>query len=156
MGIFASGGTDRASRSEDRRMDLCVLACAAAGILAAAITLGPAWAAGFAFGALLSWLNLWLLRSGVDAMGRSARTGQIRRSRRALWPRWALGVALAGAGLYGIFVLHWAPWRAVLAGLFTAFAGVFLFAIAELLQPVTLPSPAAHPAPPDGADPETD
>lgn len=156
MGIFASSAADPLSRSEDRRMDLCVLACGVAGLAAVGIAYGPAWAAGFAFGAGLSWVNLWLLRGGVDALGRSARKGQTRRGRRAVWWRWALGLLLAGSGLYAIFVLRWAPWQAVLAGLFTAFAGVFLFAILELLRPVTLAAAPPGAAQPDNPAPETD
>ena len=137
-------------------MDRWVLACSLAGTAAAALAYGSAWAQGFALGAALSWMNLRLIRAGVDALGRAARAGSASRGRRAGRWRWWLGLALAASGLYGIFVVHWLPWRAVLAGLFAMFAGVFLFAIAELLRPATAPSTGLSPAPRAGADPETD
>ncbi|MGH9534324.1 MAG: ATP synthase subunit I [Terriglobales bacterium] len=137
-------------------MDLWVLGCSLAGMVGAGVGFGPAWGLGFGFGAVLGWLNLRLVRSGADALGRSARAGAPRHGRSAGMLRWALGLVVGAGGLYGIFVLHLAPWRAVVAGLFAAFAGVFLFAIAELLRPARLPIPNARPAPLTGAAPETE
>lgn len=134
-------------------MDWWVLGCSLAGAIGTAIAVSPAWGAGFAFGAFLSWLNLRLIRSGADALGRAARNQKIRRARWAGRGRFWLGLAVAAAGLYAIFVLRWVPWQAVLAGLFAAFAGVFLFAIGELFRPVILP-PEGSSEPAEGADSE--
>lgn len=85
-------------------------------------------AAGFAAGALLSFLNFRWIKEMVDALVRAGRE----RISRWTYAKIFLRYALLGGTLYVIFARSILPWQAVLAGLFVVIAAVLLELITEL------------------------
>jgi hypothetical protein len=93
------------------------------GLLAA---MGWAWGAGFALGALASWVNFRWLKQIVDALGGGARP----RGRLAIWM--GLRYLLLCSGAYVIVRYSDISLPAALAGLFVAVAAVIIEILFQL------------------------
>jgi hypothetical protein len=108
------------------RIARAAIAIAGGGAIAVTVWKGWAWGAGFAIGAVASWLNFRLLKQIVDALGRT------RPVRKRLVAMAGLRYALLGGGAY--VILHYSPVSvtAVLLGLFVAVAAVIVEICFEL------------------------
>ena len=97
------------------------------GILVAVIWHGWTWAAGFALGSGVSWLNFRFMKQVVDSLGQNRPT----RKRVAILA--GLRYALLGGGAYAI--LHYSPvsMTATLIGLFVSVAAVIVEICFELV-----------------------
>ncbi len=119
--------------SDDRFFDRAIariargiLALAVAGTVAAFAFGGWKWAAGFAAGAAVSWLNYRWLKQIVDALG-----GKRPIKRTAILA--GLRYLLLAAGAYVILKSSTVSLPAALLGLFTAVAAVLVEILFELL-----------------------
>ena len=109
------------------RITKVTLALAAGGLVAAAAWGGSRWAAGFALGAAVSWLNFRWLKQVVDALGQSRPT----RKRVAILA--GLRYALLGGGAYAILRFSSVSMTAALLGLFVSVAAVVVEICFELV-----------------------
>jgi ATP synthase I chain len=109
------------------RIAKVTLALAAGGLIAAAGWGGWSWAAGFALGAAVSWLNFRWLKQVVDALGQSRPT----RKRVAILA--GLRYALLGGGAYVILRFSSVSMTAALVGLFVSVAAVVIEICFELV-----------------------
>jgi hypothetical protein len=109
------------------RIGKTAFAIAAGGLIGLTAWKGWAWGAGFAIGALASWLNFRLLKRIVDALGRSQPV------RKSLVAGAAFRYALLGSG--GYVILHFSSINltATLIGLFVAVAAVIVEICFELV-----------------------
>ncbi len=108
-----------------RRAGRLMLALSAAGTAAAFAWRGWTWGAGFAVGAIASWLNFRWLKGVADSFGG-------KRPRAYVMVFGALRYLLLVAGAY--VILRYSPisLSAALAGLFVAVAAVIVEAVFEL------------------------
>ncbi len=108
------------------RIAKVAFAIAAGGVIGVTVWKGWTWGAGFAIGAVASWLNFRLLKQIVDALGRT------RPVRKRLVMMAGLRYALLGGGAY--VILHYSPVSvtAALLGLFVAVAAVIVEICFEL------------------------
>lgn len=109
------------------RITKVTLALAAGGLIAALAWGGWSWAAGFALGAAVSWLNFRWLKQVVDALGQSRPT----RKRVAILA--GLRYALLGGGAYAILRFSSVSMTAALLGLFVSVAAVVVEICFELV-----------------------
>jgi len=100
------------------RIGKAAFAIGTGGIIAATVLRGWTWGAGFAIGAVASWLNFRLLKQIVDALG------QKRPVRKRLVAMAALRYTLLGGGAYAILHFSSISLTAALIGLFVAAAAV--------------------------------
>lgn len=98
----------------------------ATGILAAWLWRGWAWGAGFALGAVISWLNFRWWKQLTDALGGA-------RLRRTSALFLAFRYILLGGGAYVILRASSISLPGMLAGLFVAVAAVILEILYELI-----------------------
>ena len=118
---------ERFFESAVERIGKSAFAIAAGGLIAVTVLRGWTWGAGFAIGAIASWLNFRLLKQIVDALG------QKRPVRKRLVAMAALRYALLGGGAYVIMRFSSISWIATLIGLFVAVAAVIVEICFELL-----------------------
>jgi hypothetical protein len=97
------------------------------GILVAVIWRGWTWAAGFALGSAVSWLNFRLMKQVVDSLGQKRPT----RKRVAILA--GLRYALLGGGAYAILHYSRISMTATLIGLFVSVAAVIVEICFELV-----------------------
>ena len=116
---FFEGALERIAKS--------AFAIAAGGLIVVTFLRGWTWGAGFAIGAIASWLNFRLLKQIVDALG------QKRPVRKRLVAMAGLRYALLGGGAYVIMGFSSISWIATLIGLFVAVAAVIVEICFELL-----------------------
>jgi hypothetical protein len=109
-----------------RRMVRLMAVLALAGMLAAFWWRGWKWGAGFAFGALISWLNFRWLKQLTDALGG-------KRLRRASAIFLALRYLVLGGAAYVILRYSSISFPALLTGLFVSIAAVILEVLFELV-----------------------
>jgi len=108
------------------RIRKLTLALGAGGTLAALAWRGWTWGAGFAFGALISWLNYRWLKQIADALGAKA-------VRKRVAVKAALRYLLLGGGAYVILRFSKISKLAAVAGLFIAAAAVIVEIVFELI-----------------------
>ena len=97
------------------------------GILVAGIWRGWTWAAGFALGSSVSWLNFRFMKQVVDSLGRN------RPTRRRVAILAGLRYALLGGGAYAILHYSRVSMTATLIGLFVSVAAVIVEICFELV-----------------------
>jgi hypothetical protein len=117
---------ERFFESALERIAKAAFAIAAGGAIAVTVWKGWPWGAGFAIGAIASWMNFRLLKQIVDALGST------RPVRKRLVAMAGLRYALLGGGAY--VILHYSPVSvtATLLGLFVAVAAVIVEICFEL------------------------
>jgi hypothetical protein len=113
-------------RSGTVRILRAMAALGAGGALAALAAGGWTWAAGFALGALVSWLNFRWLKQIVVALGGA-------RTRARLAVLMGLRYLLMGGGAYVILKYSSISLPAALAGLFVAVAAVIVEILFQLI-----------------------
>jgi hypothetical protein len=109
------------------RISKAMFALAAGGALVALIWRGWTWGAGFAVGAIASWLNFRWIKQVVDALGGKRPT----RKRVAVLA--GLRYLLLGGGAYVIFRVSSISVPATLVGLFVAVAAVIVEILFQLV-----------------------
>jgi hypothetical protein len=100
---------------------------AMAGLVAAAVLRGWTWAAGFALGAAVSWLNFRWLKQVVSALG------DMRPTRKRVAILAGLRYALLGGGAYVILRYSSVSVTATMLGLFVSVAAVIVEICFELV-----------------------
>ena len=113
-----------------RRIALSMAALGAGGAVVLLAWRGWRWSAGFALGALASWLNFRWLKQLVDSLAGAAR-GKAPRKRVAVML--GLRYLLLGAGGYAILRFSEISLTAVMIGVFVAAAAVILEILYELI-----------------------
>jgi hypothetical protein len=108
------------------RMRKTMLAIALGGIIVAFAWRGLAWAAGFALGSAVSWLNFRWLKQLVYLLGSD-------RARPRTAVRLGLRYLLLGGGAYVILKYSLVSQLAALAGLFVSLAAVIVEILFELV-----------------------
>ena len=109
------------------RISKAMFAIAAGGTIAAAAWRGWAWGAGFALGALASWINFRWLKQIVDALSGKRPT----RARVAILA--GLRYLLLGGAAYVILHYSRISLHAALAGLFVAAGAVIVEILIQLV-----------------------
>jgi hypothetical protein len=109
------------------RISKATFAIGAGGLIASTAWGGWSWGAGFALGAVVSWLNFRWLKQVVDALGQSRPT----RKRVAILA--GLRYALLGGGAYVILHFSSVSMTAALLGLFVSVAAVVIEICFELV-----------------------
>jgi hypothetical protein len=102
-----------------------MFAIAAGGVIVAFAWRGLAWAAGFALGSVVSWLNFRWLKQLVYTLGSD-------RARPRTAVRLGLRYVLLGGGAYVILKYSFVSQPAALAGLFVSVAAVIFEILFEL------------------------
>jgi hypothetical protein len=109
-----------------RRIWKTMFAFAAAGVIAAFAWRGFGWAAGFALGSAVSWLNFRWLKQTVDTLGSN-------RARPRTAVKLGFRYILLGGGAYVILKYSLVSPAASLAGLFVPAAAVIVEILFELV-----------------------
>jgi hypothetical protein len=103
-----------------------IFAFAVGGIAVVFAWRGLAWAAGFALGAAVSWLNFRWLKQIVDLLGSD-------RAKRRTAVKFGARYLLLGAGAYVILKYSFISHPAALAGLFVSVAAVIVEILYQLV-----------------------
>lgn len=116
----------------ERRIEWLTMVLGAIGAVVLLVVASGRTAAGFAAGALLSYLNFRWIKEMVTALVEAGR----RRISRWTYAKIFLRYGLLGGALYAIFTRSFLPWEAVLGGLFVLVAAVLIELTGELIARV--------------------